>query len=99
MVGYGQVMFWMVASERQTHRIRKHFYENVMRQNIGWFDVNESNELNSRLTKYVVLYCIDSLIVLVGYYISCFMFCYMARYLFQKNSSKTKFKINKVAVK
>ncbi|KAL4222180.1 ABC transporter B member 11 [Mactra antiquata] len=50
LVGYGQVMFWMIASERQTHRIRKTFFRNVMRQNIGWFDVSESAELNSRLT-------------------------------------------------
>ncbi|XP_060590153.1 ATP-dependent translocase ABCB1-like isoform X2 [Ruditapes philippinarum] len=50
VLGYGQVMFWMIASERQTHRIRKNFYKNVMRQNIGWFDTHESGELNSRLT-------------------------------------------------
>ncbi|XP_053373066.1 ATP-dependent translocase ABCB1-like isoform X2 [Mercenaria mercenaria] len=50
VVGYGQVMFWMVASERQTHRIRKSFYRNVMRQNIGWFDTHESGEMNSRIT-------------------------------------------------
>lgn len=50
VVGYGQVMFWMVASERQTHRIRKLFYSNVLRQNIGWFDTHESGEMNSRLT-------------------------------------------------
>nr|AJG01604.1 ATP-binding cassette sub-family B MDR/TAP member 1 [Dreissena polymorpha] len=48
--GYLQVMLWMVASERQTHRIRTMFYSNILRQNIGWFDVNESTELNSRLT-------------------------------------------------
>lgn len=51
VLGYGQVMFWMIASERQTHRIRTLFYRNIMRQNIGWFDTNESAELNSRMTK------------------------------------------------
>ncbi|KAH3689239.1 hypothetical protein DPMN_191104 [Dreissena polymorpha] len=40
----------MLASERQTHRIRKSFYQNILRQNIGWFDVHESGELNSRIT-------------------------------------------------
>ncbi|WAQ94713.1 MDR1-like protein [Mya arenaria] len=50
VLGYCQVMFWMVASERQTHRIRTSFYSNILRQNIGWFDTNESAELNSRLT-------------------------------------------------
>ncbi|WAR00123.1 MDR1-like protein [Mya arenaria] len=50
VLGYGQVMFWMIASEKQTHLIRERFYRNVMRQNIGWFDLHESGELNSRIT-------------------------------------------------
>ncbi|GFR64849.1 multidrug resistance protein 1 [Elysia marginata] len=47
--GYFQVMFWMVAAERQAHRIRKEFLQNVMRQHIGWFDTHEAAELNTRL--------------------------------------------------
>ncbi|WAR00099.1 MDR1-like protein [Mya arenaria] len=50
VLGYGQVMFWMIASEKQTHLIRERFYRNIMRQNIGWFDLHESGELNSRIT-------------------------------------------------
>jgi len=50
VLGYCQVMFMMIASERQTHRIRTHFYRNILRQDIGWFDTHESAELNSRLT-------------------------------------------------
>lgn len=50
ILGYGQVTCWMIASERQTHRIRKQCYSNILRQDVGWFDVQESGELNSRIT-------------------------------------------------
>ena len=50
ILGYLQVSMWMMASERQTHRIRKLFYRNILRQNIGWFDTQESGELNTRIS-------------------------------------------------
>ncbi|KAL3831884.1 hypothetical protein ACJMK2_023581 [Sinanodonta woodiana] len=49
IVGYCQVAFWMLASERQSFRIRLRFFRNIMRQEIGWFDTHESGELNTRL--------------------------------------------------
>ncbi|KAK3589575.1 hypothetical protein CHS0354_043029 [Potamilus streckersoni] len=49
LVGYCQVAFWMLASERQSFRIRLRFFRNIMRQEIGWFDTHESGELNTRL--------------------------------------------------
>ncbi|XP_021367207.1 multidrug resistance protein 1-like isoform X1 [Mizuhopecten yessoensis] len=50
VAGYGQVTFWAIAAERQSHRIRQAFFRNVIRQEIGWFDTHESGELNSRLS-------------------------------------------------
>ncbi|XP_033762430.1 ATP-dependent translocase ABCB1-like isoform X2 [Pecten maximus] len=50
VVGYGQVTFWAIAAERQSHRIRQAFFKNVVRQEIGWFDTHESGELNTRLS-------------------------------------------------
>ncbi|XP_021353533.1 multidrug resistance protein 1-like isoform X2 [Mizuhopecten yessoensis] len=47
---YFQVTFWILSSERQIHRIRKAFFRNIMRQDIGWFDTHETGELNTRLT-------------------------------------------------
>ncbi|XP_060076812.1 ATP-dependent translocase ABCB1-like [Ylistrum balloti] len=47
---YFQVAFWILSSERQIHRIRKLFFRNIMRQDIGWFDTHETGELNTRLT-------------------------------------------------
>ncbi|KAK3108334.1 hypothetical protein FSP39_005774 [Pinctada imbricata] len=50
VLGYGQVAFWALAAERQTHRIRLRFFQNIMRQEIGWFDTHEIGELNTRMT-------------------------------------------------
>ena len=49
--GYIQVSLWMMAAERQSHRIRNRFLYNVLRQDIGWFDTHETGELNTRLAE------------------------------------------------
>uniref|UniRef100_A0A8C2XTU1 ATP binding cassette subfamily B member 1 n=1 Tax=Cyclopterus lumpus TaxID=8103 RepID=A0A8C2XTU1_CYCLU len=50
VVAYGQVAFWTLSAGRQTKRIRKLFFHCIMKQDIGWFDVSETGELNTRLT-------------------------------------------------
>ncbi|TNN75712.1 Multidrug resistance protein 1A [Liparis tanakae] len=50
VVAYGQVAFWTLSAGRQTKRIRKLFFHCIMQQDIGWFDVTETGELNTRLT-------------------------------------------------
>ncbi|XP_029359235.1 ATP-dependent translocase ABCB1 [Echeneis naucrates] len=45
-----QVSLWTLAAGRQVKRIRKLFFHRIMQQDIGWFDVNETGELNTRLT-------------------------------------------------
>uniref|UniRef100_A0A3Q2C7V3 ATP-binding cassette, sub-family B (MDR/TAP), member 4 n=1 Tax=Cyprinodon variegatus TaxID=28743 RepID=A0A3Q2C7V3_CYPVA len=47
---YLQVSLWTLAAGRQVKRIRKLFFHRIMQQDIGWFDVNETGELNTRLT-------------------------------------------------
>ncbi|XP_075994467.1 ATP-dependent translocase ABCB1 [Genypterus blacodes] len=47
---YMQVAFWTLAAGRQVKRIRTLFFHCIMLQDIGWFDVNETGELNTRLT-------------------------------------------------
>ncbi|CAN2389829.1 phosphatidylcholine-translocating ATPase activity [Pristimantis euphronides] len=49
--GYIQVSFWVLAAARQTRRMRKMFFHSVLSQEISWFDVNKSGELNTRLTE------------------------------------------------
>ncbi|XP_060081688.1 ATP-dependent translocase ABCB1-like [Ylistrum balloti] len=50
LLGYAQVAFWSLAAERQSHRIRKKFFRNVMRQDMTWFDTHDSGQLNTRLS-------------------------------------------------
>ncbi|KAI3361034.1 hypothetical protein L3Q82_013229, partial [Scortum barcoo] len=50
VAAYMQVAFWTLAAGRQVKRIRKLFFHCIMQQEIGWFDVNETGELNTRLT-------------------------------------------------
>ena len=53
VAAYMQVSFWALAAGRQVRRIRKLFFHRIMQQDIGWFDVNETGELNTRLTEWV----------------------------------------------
>ena len=49
--GWMHVTFFSHACERQLLTIRKRFFRSVLRQEIGWFDVNSVGELNSRLSE------------------------------------------------
>ncbi|XP_040289632.1 ATP-binding cassette sub-family B member 5-like isoform X1 [Bufo bufo] len=53
LCGYVQVSFWVLAAARQTRRMRKMFFHSVLSQEISWFDVTKSGELNTRLTEDV----------------------------------------------
>ncbi|NXA55097.1 MDR1 protein, partial [Nothocercus julius] len=50
IAAYIQTSFWTLAAGRQIKKIRKQFFHAIMRQEIGWFDVNDVGELNTRLT-------------------------------------------------
>ncbi|XP_025923473.1 multidrug resistance protein 1-like [Apteryx rowi] len=49
LAAYVQTSFWTLAAGRQTQKIRKQFFHAIMRQEIGWFDVSDVGELNTRL--------------------------------------------------
>uniref|UniRef100_A0A8C0FLU4 ABC-type xenobiotic transporter n=1 Tax=Bubo bubo TaxID=30461 RepID=A0A8C0FLU4_BUBBB len=49
LAAYVQTSFWTLAAGRQIKKIREKFFHAVMRQEIGWFDVNDVGELNTRL--------------------------------------------------
>lgn len=53
VAAYLQVSLWTIAAGRQVKRIRKLFFHKIMQQDIGWFDINETGELNTRLTELV----------------------------------------------
>ena len=46
-----QASFWGITCERQVHRIRKQFFNAILRQEIGWFDTQQSGELTTRLAE------------------------------------------------
>ncbi|CAC5425120.1 ABCB1 [Mytilus coruscus] len=51
ITGFFAVMLWTLAAERQIKRIRRLYFESVMRQKIGWFDTHESGELSTRFSE------------------------------------------------
>lgn len=51
VTAYIQVSFWCLAAGRQINKIRKQFFHAIMRQEIGWFDMHDVGELNTRLTE------------------------------------------------
>uniref|UniRef100_A0A8C3VJ32 P-type phospholipid transporter n=1 Tax=Catagonus wagneri TaxID=51154 RepID=A0A8C3VJ32_9CETA len=50
VAAYIQVSFWTLAAGRQIKKIRQEFFHAILRQEIGWFDVSDTTELNTRLT-------------------------------------------------
>ena len=44
-------MFWNISAYRQTRRMRMAFYRSILKQEIGWFDVNNTAELSTRLSE------------------------------------------------
>ncbi|MEE6466379.1 hypothetical protein FKM82_006927 [Ascaphus truei] len=49
--GYVQVSFWVLSAARQTRKMRTTFFHSVLAQEISWFDVTKSGQLNTRLTE------------------------------------------------
>ncbi|KAK3580598.1 hypothetical protein CHS0354_002696 [Potamilus streckersoni] len=48
---YLEFVFWNISAERQMNRIRKLFYQSIMRQEIGWFDTHKAGELGNLFTQ------------------------------------------------
>ena len=46
-----QMACWGVTAERQVDKIRKAYFKSILRQDMTWFDVYETGELNTRLSK------------------------------------------------
>ena len=43
--------FWVWTGDRQIRRVRTAYFEAVMKQSIGWFDVRDTGGLNSRMVE------------------------------------------------
>ena len=51
VAGYIQMVCWLTACERQIFKIRKEFFYAILRQDIGWFDKNQSGALTTKLAE------------------------------------------------
>lgn len=49
------VSLWNWAAYRQGYRMRIAFFKSIMEQDIGWFDMNSSGGLNTRLSELVFI--------------------------------------------
>ena len=49
------ICLWNWAAYRQTRRMRSAFFKAILQQDIGWFDVSPSSELNTRLSELVII--------------------------------------------
>ncbi|KAL1914597.1 uncharacterized protein VTP21DRAFT_8128 [Calcarisporiella thermophila] len=47
--------FWSLAGENQTKRIRELYFHSILHQDQGWFDLNQSESFNTRLTADTLL--------------------------------------------
>lgn len=50
LCGCVNVACWCLAAERQTKVIRELAFRSVLRQHMGWFDKQQSGQINTRLT-------------------------------------------------
>ncbi|KAJ2829740.1 hypothetical protein FBU31_002634, partial [Coemansia sp. 'formosensis'] len=55
IMSFGVNACWAVAAENQGLRIRKLYYQAIVRQDIGWFDTVKTGELTTRITNDVNL--------------------------------------------
>eukprot|EP01116_Phalansterium_solitarium_P018479 TRINITY_DN489_c0_g5_i3.p1 TRINITY_DN489_c0_g5~~TRINITY_DN489_c0_g5_i3.p1 ORF type:complete len:834 (+),score=296.91 TRINITY_DN489_c0_g5_i3:121-2622(+) len=49
VVSYLQQACWTLTSERQVRRVRERYVAAILRQEIAWFDVNDSGQLSARI--------------------------------------------------
>ncbi|XP_067931969.1 ATP-dependent translocase ABCB1-like [Watersipora subatra] len=49
ILGYLGITSWTWTRERQIRRVRIAYFQAIMKQSIGWFDVHNAGELNTRM--------------------------------------------------
>eukprot|EP00027_Filamoeba_sp_ATCC50430_P010288 CAMPEP_0168548552 /NCGR_PEP_ID=MMETSP0413-20121227/4624_1 /TAXON_ID=136452 /ORGANISM="Filamoeba nolandi, Strain NC-AS-23-1" /LENGTH=481 /DNA_ID=CAMNT_0008578867 /DNA_START=143 /DNA_END=1584 /DNA_ORIENTATION=- len=67
---WGRTFFWMFSSERQIKRIREHYVNAILRQEVTWFDQVGSGELTTRIAGDTIVVQ-DGMGDKVGLFIQC----------------------------
>ncbi|RHY99699.1 hypothetical protein DYB35_012074 [Aphanomyces astaci] len=55
VVGFGQIACWSISASRQAKKMRHACVSAILRQEIGWFDVNEPMQLATRVADTTLL--------------------------------------------
>lgn len=73
--GWGMQYFWLIAGESQANKCRKHYIESLMRQEVGWYETQQSSRIVSRFISDTLAFqlAIGDKIALVIYLISMFI--------------------------
>ena len=50
-LAWGQVTFCLTAAFRQGHKLRLELFRSILRMEVGWYDLHDAGELNTRLTE------------------------------------------------
>ena len=56
VLGTLQYGCFVAVAKRQTQRLRKNWFKSILRQDIGWFDVNEPQEMPGRISSATFSY-------------------------------------------
>ncbi|OQS04216.1 ATP-binding Cassette (ABC) Superfamily [Thraustotheca clavata] len=55
LCGFGQVACWSYTASRQAQRMRKCYIDGILKQEIGWFDVNNPQTLSTKVADTILL--------------------------------------------
>ena len=55
--GTAEMAFMNFAAMRQIRRIREKCFDSLLRQEVGWYDVNSAGDLSALLAEYVAVRC------------------------------------------
>ncbi|RHY82999.1 hypothetical protein DYB35_009156 [Aphanomyces astaci] len=53
--GFGQIACWSISASRQSKKLRHAYASAILRQEVGWFDVNEPMQLATRVADTTLL--------------------------------------------
>ena len=51
LFGFTHITCWQLSAYRQCQKIRSLLFKSILKQEIGYFDIQSAGELNNRLTE------------------------------------------------
>jgi ATP-binding cassette subfamily B (MDR/TAP) protein 1 len=74
-IAWGMQYFWLIAGESQANECRRQYLNSLLKQEVGWFETQQSSEIVSRFTSDTLAFqlAIGEKISLVVYLLSMFL--------------------------